>query len=105
MGNAIYRHSQLVLGIHGSHMLIPTALSAGFIEIHPPAQDPTSHRGHWPPPTKGRLAHFLGRFCGTNFSSPRLVAAHVWTMVKGFGRVCGKGSYGSFEGSKKAVGR
>ncbi|MFO7826942.1 MAG: hypothetical protein R6V72_23615 [Cyclobacterium sp.] len=87
--NEIYRHSQLVLGVHGSHMLIPTALSAGFVEILPRHKLPNltedigrQHGGH--------LGPFLGRFVD-EFSSPRLVAAHVWTMVKGFGRVCGKG--------------
>lgn len=86
--NEIYRHSQLVLGVHGSHMLIPTALSAGFVEILPRHKLPhltedisRQHGGH--------LGPFLGRFVD-EFSSPRLVAAHVCTMVKGFGRVCGK---------------
>jgi hypothetical protein len=31
----LYSHSHLVIGVHGSNMLLPTALSAGFIEILP----------------------------------------------------------------------
>lgn len=85
--NEIYRQSQLVLGVHGSHMLIPTALAAGFVEILPRhklahlTEDIGRHHG-------GHLGPFLGRFVD-EFSSPDLVASHVVSMVKGFGRVCG----------------
>ncbi|MDN3690590.1 hypothetical protein [Cyclobacterium jeungdonense] len=83
--NEIYRHSQLVLGVHGSHMLIPTALSAGFVEILPRHKVPhlTEDIGRH---HRGRMGHFLGRFVD-EFSSPDLVARHVVSMVKGFGRV------------------
>ncbi|SHN31838.1 hypothetical protein SAMN04488057_11983 [Cyclobacterium lianum] len=86
--NEIFRHSQLVLGVHGSHMLIPTALSAGFIEILPRHKIPhlTEDIGRQ---HKGRLAHFLGRFVD-EFSGPGLVAGHVEGIVKGFGGVWGK---------------
>ncbi|MBD3627492.1 hypothetical protein [Cyclobacterium sp.] len=81
--NEIYRQSHLVIGVHGSHMLIPTALSAGFIEILPRHKLPhiTEDIGRHQP---GRLAHFLGRFVD-EFSSPHLVSRHVLAVVKGFG--------------------
>ncbi|WP_162340636.1 hypothetical protein [Cyclobacterium salsum] len=86
--NELYRHSQLVMGVHGSHMLIPTALAAGFVEILPrhklPHLTEDIGRQH-----SGRLGAFLGRFVD-EFSSSSLVAGHVVSMVKGFGRVYGE---------------
>ncbi|WP_162417418.1 hypothetical protein [Cyclobacterium roseum] len=85
--NEIFRTSQVVIGVHGSHMLIPTALAAGFVEILPRHKVPhlTEDIGQQ---HGGRLGPFLGRFVD-EFSSPRLVAHHVLSMVKGFGRVYG----------------
>lgn len=84
--NEIFRKSQVVLGVHGSHMLIPTALAAGFVEILPRHKIPhlTEDIGRH---QAGRWGHFLGRFVD-EFSSPGLVAEHVQGMVKGFGRAC-----------------
>jgi len=83
--NEIYRRSHLVVGVHGSHMLIPTALAAGFVEILPRYKLPhiTEDIGRHQP---YRLSHFLGRFVD-EFSTPNLVAEHVVSMLKGFGRV------------------
>ncbi|NHE56250.1 hypothetical protein [Cyclobacterium plantarum] len=83
--NEIYRQSHLVIGVHGSHMLIPTALSAGFIEILPRHKLPhiTEDIGRH---HKGRIAHFMGRFVD-EFSGPGLVARHVESVLGEFGRV------------------
>ncbi|WP_375586208.1 hypothetical protein [Cyclobacterium xiamenense] len=83
--NEIYGRSQVVMGVHGSHMLIPTGLAAGFVELLPPHKVPHLTEDiarHHP----GRMAHFLGRFVGEN-TNPSLLARHVIAMVKGFGRV------------------
>ena len=67
-----YAESQLVVGIHGSNMLLPTAHAAGFIEILPKArwgnlmQDIASRN-------QGRILHFLGRFT-EEFISPKQLA-------------------------------
>tara|TARA_R110002111_G_scaffold87341_4_gene136777 strand:- start:1861 stop:2850 length:990 start_codon:yes stop_codon:yes gene_type:complete len=83
--NEIYRGSHLVIGVHGSHMMIPTALAAGFIEILP--RHKIDHLTEDIAQSyNSRLSHFLGRFVD-EFSSPDLVAEHVVSMVKGFGKV------------------
>ncbi|MCS7073330.1 MAG: hypothetical protein NZ108_02570 [Bacteroidia bacterium] len=66
-----YSESHLVIGIHGSNMLLPTAHAAGFIEILPQSrwgnlmQDIAS-------PHQGRLLHFLGRFVDEFVSARQL---------------------------------
>ncbi|MDO6439155.1 hypothetical protein Q4534_17165 [Cyclobacterium sp. 1_MG-2023] len=80
--NEVYRRSHLVLGVHGSHMLIPTALSAGFIEILP--RHKIDHltediaQSH-----NSRLSHFLGRYMD-EYATPELISKHVVSMVKKF---------------------
>ena len=80
--NDIYRRSHLVIGVHGSHMLIPTVLAAGFVEILPRYK--IDHLTEDIAQVyNSRLSHFLGRFID-EFSSPDLVARHVVSMVKKF---------------------
>ncbi len=80
--NTIFCESQLVIGVHGSNMLIPSYLAAGFINIVPRykikhiAEDTS-------PPHTNRYLHFLGRHLD-EFSSTRLVALHAGSMIKDF---------------------
>ncbi len=78
----LYADSHLVIGIHGSNMLIPTALSAGFIELLPRhkiynlTEDiAMAHRG--------RYMQFLGRYLD-EFSSVSLVAEHAVSLINWF---------------------
>ena len=78
----IYAESHLISGVHGSHLLLPTALAAGFVEILPRhkidhlAEDVTLAYTN-------RYRPFLGRFLD-EFASPRLVARHACSMIKNF---------------------
>ncbi len=79
---ALYAKSHFVVGIHGSSMLIPTALSAGFIELLPPYKIPFMTEDilmrH-----DSRFQLFLGRhlnlFCG-----PAMVAQHIVDAFQSF---------------------
>jgi hypothetical protein len=78
----LYAESHLVIGVHGSNMLIPTALAAGFIELLPRhkiynlSEDIAMDH-------KGRYMHFLGRFLD-EFSSVNLIAEHAVSMINWF---------------------
>ena len=78
----LYAQTHVVIGVHGSGMLIPTALSAGFLEILPRhkidhlTEDVVLNY-------KNRYSHFLGRYVD-EFSKPSLIARHVVSMVKNF---------------------
>ena len=80
--NAIFANSQLVIGVHGSNMLIPSYLAAGFINIVPRykikhiAEDTIA-------PHTNRYLHFLCRELD-EFSSTKLVALHIGSMIKDF---------------------
>ncbi len=79
---SLYAQSQMIVGVHGSGMLIPTALAAGFIELLP------SHKirhltedlllNHPP-----RLQLFLGRHLDL-FTKPALVSKHLKEIFQGF---------------------
>ena len=64
----LYASSHLVIGLHGSNMLLPTALSAAYIEILPKnrlgniLQDILQ-------PYNGRDLHYLGRFVSNKNSA------------------------------------
>jgi hypothetical protein len=78
----LYAGSHLVIGIHGSNMLIPTALSAGFIELLPRykiynlTEDIAMDQ-------KGRYMQFLGRFLD-EYSTASLVAEHTVSLINWF---------------------
>jgi hypothetical protein len=78
----VYAESHVVIGIHGSNMLLPTAHSASFIELLP-----TDRVGNLTQDivTKytGRTALFLGRFIQDR-SSPAFIADHVESIFKGW---------------------
>lgn len=75
---AAYARSQLVVGVHGSNMILPTAFSCGCIEILPydrygnMVQDLSVR---W----NDRMQLFHYRFVD-EFASPRAVARHVVSM-------------------------
>lgn len=78
----LYSESQLVIGVHGSNMLIPTALAAGFIELIPQDKLPfiTEDILMKHPP---RFQTFLGRHLDL-FSSAHAIAGHAVSMLKDF---------------------
>jgi len=80
--NKIFSKSHIIIGVHGSHMLIPSGLAAGFINIVPRYKI-----GHLVEdtvlPYTNRLLQFMGRFLD-EFSSSDLVARHAISMVRDF---------------------
>lgn len=78
----MYAGSQVVVGVHGSNMILPTAHAAGCVEILPHdrygnmVQD-ISVRYH------DRMQLFMYRFTD-EFASPRQVARHVVSMFKDY---------------------
>lgn len=85
--NAIFAKSHVVIGVHGSHMLIPSALAAGFVNIVPRfkiehlVEDTVL-------PYNNRLLQFMGRFLD-QYSPPGLVSRHVVSMIRDFEYVKG----------------
>lgn len=77
-----YAASQMVIGVHGSNMLLPTALAAGCIEILPHdrygniVQDVAVRY-------RDVMQLFLYRFVD-EFASPRTVARHAHSIFKDF---------------------
>ncbi len=77
-----YANSHVVVGIHGSNMLLPTAHAASFVELLPMdrtgnlTQDIITRY-------EGRAALFLGRFI-PDTASPALVANQVKAIYKGW---------------------
>lgn len=78
-----YAKSQLVVGVHGSNMLLPTAFAAGCIEILPGDRQGNIVQDisvRW----ADRMQLFLYRFVG-EFASPGEVAGHAIGMLRYFG--------------------
>ncbi|HAS42372.1 MAG TPA: hypothetical protein DCS93_17980 [Microscillaceae bacterium] len=77
-----YAESHIVVGIHGSNMLLPTAHAAGFVEIMP-----DERLGNWLQdifqPSSGKVESFLGRFV-PDYSSPRRVANYTSGILAHF---------------------
>lgn len=78
----IYALSHVVVGTHGSHLLVPTALSAGFVEIC--TEDKICHISEEiamirPP----KYMHFLGRFVEET-CSVKLLNKHLSHMLADF---------------------
>lgn len=78
----LYARSHLVIGVHGSNMLLPTALAAGFIAIMPRhkirhmAEDIAMVR-------PSRFLLFLGRHVDQH-ATPRLVSRHAISLIRYF---------------------
>ncbi|KEO74612.1 hypothetical protein [Anditalea andensis] len=80
--NSTYAKSHLVIGIHGSNMLIPSGLAAGFIEILP--RHKLDHIGEDTLlPYTNRFLHFLGRYID-EYATPKLAALHAVSMIRHF---------------------
>lgn len=77
-----YAKSQVVVGVHGSNMLLPTAHAAGCVEILPDdrfrniVQDISVRY-------QDRMQLFLYRFVD-EYASPKTIAKHVCSMFKDF---------------------
>lgn len=80
--NARYAQSHLVVGVHGSGMMIPTALAAGFVNILPAYKIDHIVEDTLLPYTN-RLLTFLGRFVDES-ASPRLISQHVLSIYREF---------------------
>lgn len=81
----IYAKSHIIVGVHGSNMLIPTALSAGFINILPRYKvDHIAEDTLLPYPN--RMLQFMGRFLDEN-SGPQRVASHIISIFSKFSYV------------------
>lgn len=79
---SLYASSHLVIGVHGSSMLIPSALSAGFIQLLP--EDKLPHYGEdILPQHRGRLDQFLSRFL-TVKSNSAAVAKQAVSVIQNF---------------------
>jgi hypothetical protein len=79
----VYAQSQLVIGVHGSNMMIPTALAAGFIELLPRhklsymSEDILMNH-------PARLQTFLGRHLDL-YCKSKVIAVHAVSMIRDFG--------------------
>lgn len=77
-----YAASHVIAGVHGSGMLIPTALGAGFVEILPRYK--VRHIGEDIALNySSRYMLFLGRHVD-QFASTRLVSRHIVSMIRDF---------------------
>lgn len=78
----LYAKSQIVIGVHGSNMILPTALSAGVIEILPEYKYGNILQDIASPLTKRELL-FLCRFVD-EFSKPKQVAGQAVSIIKNY---------------------
>lgn len=78
----IYSKSHVVIGVHGSNMLLPTALVAGFIEILPKNRYGNIIQDIFIPYKKREL-FYLGRFVG-EFATTDEIASQAIAMIKYF---------------------
>lgn len=78
----LYAKSQVVIGIHGSNMILPTAHAAGCIEILPQDRIPNIVQDiavrH-----SDRRQLFLYRFV-SQFASAQTVASHIVSIISGY---------------------
>lgn len=78
----VYAKSHLVIGVHGSNMIIPTALSAGFIELLPKHKVPFMTEDilmkH-----PARFQTFLGRHLDLH-SATEVIVEHAVSMMEDF---------------------
>jgi hypothetical protein len=79
---ALYSKSHVIVGVHGSNMILPTALAAGFVEILPYDRYGNILQDIALPYSDRRLL-FLGRFVDA-FATPKQVARHVCAIVSDF---------------------
>ena len=78
----LYARSHIVIGVHGSGMLLPTSLAAGFIAIMP--RHKIQHFAEDIAMVKpSRFMVFLGRHVD-QYASPTLVSRHAIRMIRDF---------------------
>ena len=77
-----YAQSHVVVGIHGSNMLIPTALAAAFVEILPEERLGNMIQDILAPYT-GRESLFRGRFV-SEYSSPGRLSSLIKHLISGY---------------------
>ena len=78
-----YRSSHVSIGILGSHMLLPSYLSAGFISLVPTYKIPNFGEDYVPrqnDPAQRRI--FMSRFLSDTLR-PKVIAQHIHQMVSG----------------------
>lgn len=82
----LFSTSHIIIGVHGSNMLIPTSLAAAFVILVPDYKI-----AHWGEDVIARHtapnATFLGRFL-SSLASTEQVASHVVHLIKGFSSHC-----------------
>jgi hypothetical protein len=85
---SLYARSHIVIGVHGSNMIIPSILAAGFIEILPEYK--IDHLGEdTMKQYNNRLTQFLCRHIAGR-ASPHVVARHAISMLWKFLLIEGK---------------
>jgi hypothetical protein len=78
----LYARSHIIIGVHGSGMLLPTSLAAGFIAIMP--RHKIRHVAEDIAMVKpSRFLLFLGRHVD-QYASPALVSRHAVSMIRDF---------------------
>ncbi|MCS6824560.1 MAG: hypothetical protein NZ529_09705 [Cytophagaceae bacterium] len=80
---SIYAQTHIVIGVHGSHMLVPTALSAAFIEIVPHYKLIHYTEDILFKNSSSRLTLFLGRIL-TQCTSAKILATHALHVLEHF---------------------
>lgn len=81
--NRLASEAQLVIGVHGSHLLIPTALSGAFIELLPSHRIENFGEANIFIQKNVRYANFLQRIMPLA-TPPKLVARHIVHIIKNF---------------------
>lgn len=79
---SIYSQSHLVIGVHGSNMLIPTSLSAGFINILP-SHKINNYGEDVSINYKNKYLLYLCRHL-SHYTPPKVVARHAISMITRF---------------------
>ncbi|MEM8965602.1 MAG: hypothetical protein AAGE93_04230 [Bacteroidota bacterium] len=75
----LYTRSHVVIGVHGSNMLLPSAFAAGFVNLLPDFKEP--HKGEDVFPPSGTAKATLERYFPTSIS-PTEVAKQALDMLK-----------------------
>lgn len=76
----IYSQSHLTIGVHGSHMILSSALSGAFISLYQDYKIPHFSDDYIPRYSCPHLQSFLGRFLSDR-NKPSAIAAHVRHML------------------------
>lgn len=72
----LYSESHLIFGVHGSHMILPSALAGAFISLHQDFKIPHFSEDFIPRHSNPQRQAFLGRFLSDR-NSPKAIASHI----------------------------